>query len=340
MITAWLVAYQCAPTRAAALQQVSLPVRPTGGSHRHEECQWLHSDFHLPNKVDDMDEVTTPSAMIPANFWILCDGSDAPLEADIESCRAILSAHRAGEADALESNLVNLSQRPVAVELAAPSNVRRFRSPSGAVELRELSFGEGGLGHSIWDAGIALGVWLQHNREYIESRGVLELGSGTGLAGICAHLAGADSVTLTDTLDRDSSILLDNLHSNAERNLGSNYCVEALDWSDCMADDFSPRHRRLYDRVIGSDLVYYEHTAPMLAAAVIKHLAPGGLACLMNVKGRTGVDAFNERMCATREGQVTIRELTLVNNFGTTPLVLTEFRKYGDGPADTVSPIQ
>mmetsp|Transcript_27889 Transcript_27889/g.87515 ORF Transcript_27889/g.87515 Transcript_27889/m.87515 type:complete len:81 (-) Transcript_27889:256-498(-) len=50
-----------------------------------------------------------------------------------------------------------------------------------------------GVGARVWDAGVGLSIWLQRHSESCARAGkaVLELGSGVGVGGISAALAGA-----------------------------------------------------------------------------------------------------------------------------------------------------
>lgn len=50
----------------------------------------------------------------------------------------------------------------------------------------------------MWVSGVALSVWLAMNREEVEGRRVLELGSGVGISGLSCALAGASHVVLSD----------------------------------------------------------------------------------------------------------------------------------------------
>merc|ERR1712129_482158 len=56
-----------------------------------------------------------------------------------------------------------------------------------------------GIGARIWDAGVALATLLGDDPATAEKR-IVELGSGTGIAGLSAAFAGAD-VVLTDRSD-------------------------------------------------------------------------------------------------------------------------------------------
>ena len=137
------------------------------------------------------------------NFWVLCGRDGVPPAGSLELCKDIVSAQRAGDAEAIEQAMRRIGQLPVAVEMAAaPDGGRRFALPAttaataaasrgGLLEFSELSFGEGGHGSKTWPAGVALSIWAQRNAHFVAGQRVLELGSGIGIAGLSAALAGA-----------------------------------------------------------------------------------------------------------------------------------------------------
>ena len=280
--------------------------------------------------------VAPAASSIPINFWLLVEGDGPPPPDDVSLCAQCCENHRASDAAAVERDLEALSARAAAVELCG--DARTFLLPGARLaRVGEVSFGEGGLGHSVWDAGIALSIWLARNPEVVAGERVLELGSGVGLGGVSAGLAGAASVTLSDVAEESSGLrrgastrLLENLESNAHLNgLDATTSAVALDWEVCVPAEFEPTDLALepFPVIVGSDLVYYEHTAPALAAAVVKLLAPGGAAYMVNVQGRRGGDSLLDLLADSREGQLEIEELGLVNNYGRSELVLTTFRK-------------
>ena len=69
----------------------------------------------------------------------------------------------------------------------------------GARSPEEVDYGAGGLGARLWDASVGLSIWLCRNPARVRGRAVLELGSGVGLSGVSAALAGAAALTLSDT---------------------------------------------------------------------------------------------------------------------------------------------
>ena len=102
-------------------------------------------------------------------------------------------------------------------------------------------------------------------------------------------------MTLTDVAEDERwAGLSTRLQTNQQRNARASgveaiVSVEPLDWEACVADDYVPAER--YQRLLGSDLAYDERSIEALVAAVTKHLAPGGQACLVNVRDREGPPA-------------------------------------------------
>ena len=161
---------------------------------------------------------------------------------------------------------------------------------------------EGSLGHCVWEASVALSIFLATDgQESVRGRRVLELGAGCGLAGITASLAGAGFVTLSERAEEPPSpwevegspptplLLLDNLRANARRNRPADQpdaapapsCdvdVVGLEWDELGAEPRITPHAV----VLGSELIYYEQAAPALAAAIIQLTAAGGVAYLVS----------------------------------------------------------
>ena len=279
----------------------------------------------------------TTAMLVPINFWILVAGGSAaaPPHVDVELCERVLSAHRLGDAALAVGELCN-SRRPIAVELDAPRDARAFRLPSDAgsvaddeapreLALREISFGEGGLGGKIWEAGIAMAIWVSLHEERLRGRRVLELGSGVGMAGLAAsQVSSSDThVTLSDRDSAQAAELLRMLRRNAADNR-LEATTRALDWQRCLDASFEPLGT--FDVVLAADCIYYESDAAALASAVMRHTAPSGTALLMNRVGREGkaVEALL-RCLREAEGELVTEEITIVNNFSSESLSLVQW---------------
>ena len=163
----------------------------------------------------------------------------------------------------------------------------------------------GVTGSTVWDGALVLAAHLSRRATLtaLEARlgrpcaSLLELGAGTGLAGLALAASGAMPrgavVALTDLAP-----LCDFLHANAARNAAvlaapgaARVVVAPLRWGDAAAaaaaaaltrkddvDADEATHR--VDCVIGADLCYrMENVAPLLAA-LAQLLRPGGVAVL------------------------------------------------------------
>ena len=128
------------------------------------------------------------------------------------------------------------------------------RLPSGEqIRLLTQSWSEAGTGGTVWTSALALCRWMANSTEIIERTAILELGCGTGAAGLQAAGLGAESVCLTDGGPKE---LLSLVEKNIERNRhafpDSVVTVAPLRWG-C---DAAPRDRH-FDLVIGSDVAYH-----------------------------------------------------------------------------------
>lgn len=108
-----------------------------------------------------------------------------------------------------------------------------------------------GVAAVVWDAAIVLGRYLEKIAAELHGKKVIELGAGTGFAGIVASLLGGN-VTITDR-----KMALNVTRINVEGNLGKNHFIqiEELEWGQNVSS-FSPP----FDFVLGADIVYIEET--------------------------------------------------------------------------------
>ena len=100
-----------------------------------------------------------------------------------------------------------------------------------------------GLGGILWDGCLSLCRWITEF-DTLSFRGakVLELGSGTGMAGLVASKCGARDVLVTD---RE----IDLVSFNLERHFPNNVRVGKIVWGENMAEG-----RETFDVVIGAEL--------------------------------------------------------------------------------------
>ena len=166
----------------------------------------------------------------------------------------------------------------------------------------------GSTGGALWTAGLALSRYLEHVHACGTLRGkrVLELGCGTGLAGLVAAALGAD-VVLTDIAS-----VLPLLRKNAAANavaiarggFGGSASVQELTWgSTPVASDYGA----CFDLVIAADVVYEPVHVPLLLGVLGDLLEGGAPAALVGFdrRGRHGLKAF----LATARAQFDVAEI-------------------------------
>ncbi len=114
---------------------------------------------------------------------------------------------------------------------------------------------------------------------------ILELGGGSGRAGISAGIRGAD-VLITDAVPTALMVCKFNARQVSEK-----VQVRLLDWRD--------RHTQLqpFPIIIGSDIVYDLKLFPILEPCMRRHLAPGGVVYLSEPQRHTG-DRFEKWIVA------------------------------------------
>ncbi len=114
---------------------------------------------------------------------------------------------------------------------------------------------------------------------------ILELGGGSGRAGISAGIRGAE-VLITDAVPTALMVCKFNA-----RQVSGNVQVRLLDWRD--------RNSKLqpFPMIIGSDVVYDSKLFPVLEPCMRRHLAEGGVVYLSEPQRHTG-DRFEKWILA------------------------------------------
>ena len=119
-------------------------------------------------------------------------------------------------------------------------------------------------GVALWPAAIALAHEMVARADTINGKRILELGAGTGLAGIVAASLGGQ-VVQTDR----NELALSVCRRNGERN-----GIRSIDYR--LADWLAWEETERYDWIIGSDILYGEMMHPALRQIFAANLAPGG----------------------------------------------------------------
>lgn len=150
------------------------------------------------------------------------------------------------------------------------------RSEQGTVELDPFWA-------ASWRAAQGLDVFL--GTLQLAGVRVLELGGGSGRAGISAGLRGAD-VLITDAVP--TALLVCKYNA---RKVAHNVQVRLLDWRD------RETHLEPFPVIIGSDIVYDPKLFPVLEPCMRRLLAPGGTVYLSEPQRHTG-DRFEKWIMA------------------------------------------
>ncbi|GJL69738.1 MAG: hypothetical protein NPIRA06_23730 [Nitrospirales bacterium] len=119
----------------------------------------------------------------------------------------------------------------------------------------------------IWPSEVALAEYLIHQFFPTKLQGakVLEIGCGTGLAGVVAAQLGAFTM-FSDMV----SITLEAVKESCHLNHVSNFDTCILDWSEAI------ERKQLYDLILGSEIFYDEGILANISHVLEQVLAPGG----------------------------------------------------------------
>ncbi|XP_035264421.1 protein N-lysine methyltransferase METTL21A isoform X2 [Anguilla anguilla] len=131
-----------------------------------------------------------------------------------------------------------------------------------------------GVAAVVWDAAVVLCMYMELGQIELAGKTVIELGAGTGLAGIVAALLGA-RVTITDR-EPALELLRANVHDNVPPEQQGAVAVSELTWGEGL--ERYPAGG--YDVVLGADIVYLEETFPALLRT-LEHLSSDGTAVLL-----------------------------------------------------------
>ncbi|KAI8906887.1 putative methyltransferase-domain-containing protein [Gorgonomyces haynaldii] len=141
-----------------------------------------------------------------------------------------------------------------------PSTTQFTFNNIGTVSIHETTYTEAEIGFQTWGAGILLSKILDEEELDVKGKTVLELGSGTGLAGLVCALCGAKSTWMTDY----HPTVLDNLERNVKlNNLEDKIVVKKLDWRTCLdPEQQDPSLKETeFDLVIAADCIFdFEHS--------------------------------------------------------------------------------
>ena len=169
--------------------------------------------------------------------------------------------------------------------------------PENMLEILETK--ELGIGYQVWPAGSILASLLLNPdssvAKLVRNKTILELGSGCGIAGLAAALAGAKKIFLTDRKE-----VVPHLRQNVEINraqIPASSCVwvEELEWGTEI--DQSPINKEAIDVIIASDCMYWASLYDKLIMTLLRLSAPRTLVLLVHQTRRRAVErTFYERL--------------------------------------------
>lgn len=173
-------------------------------------------------------------------------------------------------------------------EFYKPSKSFDFNNLEQSIDILQEydSYGVAGV---VWEGATVLCEYITSHANEWKNKRVLELGAGTGLAGIVAAKIGSQSVTLTDQ-ERNLEILRQNIKLNFADGEVVKPHVEKLEWNVNL-DDFSSSD---YDIVIGADVIYNVDMFRNLLKTM-RHLSGEGCQVILSSKLRYDrVEQFNK----------------------------------------------
>jgi predicted nicotinamide N-methyase len=138
---------------------------------------------------------------------------------------------------------------------------------------------------------------------------VLELGAGSGLAGIVASRLGASNVVVTDGDETSIKLAAKNLANNhLDCKEGSGIVVSRLLWGEC--ENFKADKKLMpengFSVILAADVMYKKFLPPLLFGTMKQLLQPNGAALLVHLV-RAGVTQEIVHRAAVDEGfEVTV----------------------------------
>lgn len=169
------------------------------------------------------------------------------------------------------------------------------------LRIKELTFAEADIGWQTWRSGILLARLLCDGSINVKSQEILELGCGTGMAGILCAKFGAKQVTLTDYHPRVGENALYNVTKNGVSNDIAK--SEIVDWFDFLEGGSMANgrfQRNSFDLVLAADVVYASKHAAGLVEVTDFMLKKDSSSCcyfvLPTANLRDGIEEFEVAM--------------------------------------------
>lgn len=161
-------------------------------------------------------------------------------------------------------------------------------------------------GCTVWDAALVLCELLnlsQGGDTDIRGKCCLELGSGTGVAGLVAAAKGAKSVILTDLPER-----LPLLRKNVAGNSSLLWCCEISTQGLAWGEDL-PASIGHVDVILAADLIYLQEHAKMLASTISRFLSQEPPPVVIFVQEQHEPLAWRSLLMALRKERFTVKDV-------------------------------
>ena len=247
--------------------------------------------------------------------------------------------------------------RGIAVSAAcAGSTVTIFRKDLEEDDCQDPNFFDadysvaGATGFAVWDGAWALIEQLRGDLgDRLRGKRVLELGSGTGLAGLCAAASGAH-ILLTDIASVTSGMLEPNIVHNAPDGVadgasetaaaaswpgsvpvgsrGGSAAAHALDWFKPVPEDLRPTLHAGLDYVLASEVVWLAELVEPFVTTLV---------ALLELPSRpVGLVVCRERATAASQTFAHLSDvLTLLEENGCSVTLISSQRGPDDEPTST-----
>ena len=166
--------------------------------------------------------------------------------------------------------------------LTIPIGEREWRVECVRDEGRVLAYAESHAqapyGLLLWESAVALARSLHHRSMLVANKQVLELGAGVGLPGLVARSLGAE-VWQTDHLPAALEIAQLNARANDVGGI-RRFAADWTRWTD----------NRLYDVILGADILYEQAMQGSVVSIFRRNLAPDGLVLLADPGRQQSID--------------------------------------------------
>ncbi|KAK3258619.1 hypothetical protein CYMTET_32342 [Cymbomonas tetramitiformis] len=167
----------------------------------------------------------------------------------------------------------------------------------------------------VWPSAVGMANEIVENPEWVKEKTVYEIGSGIGVAGIAAAIAGAQEVTISDREPRAlycgllsaqengvhaeplpaeisvvDGVSLPHLPSNPSSLPSSLLRAEVLDWYA----EPSPKLAQAFDVVLLCDVLFEASAVPAIARHTCHLLKPEGIVLLGDATFRAGKEGLRK----------------------------------------------